>query len=191
MHRRRLSKVWRACAAGLCGLLALVGAPAGCPPEDYATLLPTTVEEIEFIRTNAALSASVKRERLAELGLGPLEINAILRDERLGNQLGGELRTAFDKITGGSLSTLTPDEVQVYGDEAADVDDALNLALTDVEAQAIVDTFRLNNLATVTQLGAFLDDPLNAALIPSDVPDGALQSLFIDFDPQRLVDRLP
>lgn len=173
-------------------LAALVssGPIAGCP-ENYATLLPTTVQEIEFIRTDSSLSASVKRERLADLGLGPSEINAILRDERLGNQFGGNLRTAFDKVTGGSLTTLTPDEVQVYGDEASDVDDALNLSLNDVQAQAMVDTFRLNSLATVTQLAAFLEDPVNAARIPANVPDGALRDLFINFDPQRLTDRLP
>ena len=118
-------------------------------------------------------------------------INALLTSERTANQYGGDLRSAYDKVKSERFNELTPDEVQLYGDEASDVDDGISFTLTDEQAQAIVDFFQDNSVATRNELIAFLDDPIKVAGISSEIPSDVLNDLFIDFDPDALLESLP
>ncbi len=161
----------------------------GCPPENYDQLAPATMRVIDRIRNDDDLSAPEKRAQLEALGLDPVVINALLKDERLANQYGGDLRTAYRKVTEPDLRKLTPDEVQVYADEASKVDNTVNLSLTDEQAQAIVDLLRREDLISSADVAEFMENPDNE--IPSVIPDGALRRLFVDFDPERLLPNLP
>ncbi len=169
--------------------LTLLGACV--PPEHFENAASATLQDIDPIRNDTKLTVQQKRGKLAALGLDPLTINALLQSERLGNQFGGDLRTAYNKITGGQMTALTADEVQIYGDEASalDANDQLNVTLTDEEAQAIVTFLITNNLDTRTALGAFVDNANN--IVPATIPDGVLKALFVDFDPTRLLPKLP
>ena len=171
------------------GVLLSVG---GCPPEIFTNMLPATLEEINDVRGDSSLSAQEKRTQLEALGVTPLTINALLSSERLGNQYGGDLETAYAKLIAPNLRALTPDEVQVFGDEATaavDDDTVLSVALTDAEALAITTFFDDNGLLTPAQLEAYLDDTANT--VPDTIPDDVLQGLFVDFDTDLLIPRLP
>jgi len=161
----------------------------GCPPEEYDQLAPATMRVIDRIRNDDDLSATEKRAQLEELGLDPVVINALLKEERVANQYGGDLRTAYQKVTEPDLRKLTPDEVQIYGDEASEVDNTINLELTDEQAQAIVDLLRREDLISSADVREFMENPDNE--VPSVIPDGALRKLFVDFDPELLLPRLP
>jgi hypothetical protein len=173
----------------LLGSLALFA--CGCPSENYPNLLPATGVELNRVLQNSQLTLQETRTELANLGVDPVTINGLLQADRLGNQFGGDLRTAYTKITQPDFMSLTPDEVQVWGDEASALDpnDSLEVTLTDAAAQAIVTLFRNEGLASATALENFLADPLSS--IPSAIPDGVLQSLFVDFDPENLLTKLP
>jgi hypothetical protein len=173
----------------LLGSLALL--VCGCPSENYPNQLPATGAEINRIVQNNQLTSQEARTELVALGVDPVTINGLLQAQRLANQFGGDLRTAYTKITKPEFTSLTPDEVQVWGDEASALDpnDSLSVTLTDAEAQAIVTLFRDEGLTSSTALKDFLADPLSS--VPSTIPDGVLQSLFVDFDPTRLLTKLP
>ena len=71
-------------------------------------------------------------------------------DTRTSNQGGGSMLSAMSKITAGNIGDLTADEIQIltdaygyYGESAA---------LSDEEAQAIVDWLDQNNVQTVGDL---------------------------------------
>ena len=168
-------------------LLPLLGGCIG----PLADSMPLTRADIDEITGDDTLTPQEQRAALAALGLSPAVINAILTDVRLGNQYGGDLRTAYEKIVNGHMDELTPDEVQIFGDEASDLDDTLDYTLEDDEAQAIVSFFVAQEIATKDDLLDFLDDPLSALSTPSDVPEGVLNDLFIDFDTDLLIDELP
>jgi len=163
---------------------------AGCEPT-LVDALPPTMKDIDPIVTDTSLSPQEKRQRLTELGLTPLVINALLRNERTGNQFGGDLRSAYEKVTAGRLDELTPDEVQIYGDEAESVASGQDFTLSDKQAQAVVDLFRQEGIKTPQDLADFLSDPVNAAGVPADLPQDTVLALFVDFDPSELVDVLP
>lgn len=173
----------------LMGALFLVLA-GGCDAP-VLDALPPTLEQVQSIRDDNDLSSQQKRTALEQLGLTPLVINGVLGSVRTGNQYGGDLRSAYDKVTGDQLNELTPDEVQIYGDAASDAEADLDVVLNDAEAQAIVDVFRDNEIASKDDLLDLLEDPVKAAMIPGDVPDGALNDLFVDFDPAALLESLP
>jgi len=162
---------------------------AGCPPEDYDAVAPATLAEIDLIRNDADLTVQEQRTQLEALGLSPLLVNALLQDQRLGNQYGGDLRTAYGKIVEPDLSGLTPDEIQIFGDEASALDDELEVALTDEEAQAMVIFFDQYHLSTPAELDTFLAE--SPGSVPGKIPDGVLQALFVDFDPSLLLPSLP
>ena len=125
-----------------------------------------------------------------DLGFDPIAINALLIDERLANQFGGDLRTAYTKVTGGRFDLLTPDEVQVFGDEASAVSTSgLDVAIKDDQAQAIVSFFQSNNIRTPTDLSNYLADPQN--VVPTAIPSNVLTPLFVDFDTSLLLPKLP
>jgi len=147
--------------------------------------------EVNRIVQNTGLTPTEMRTQLAALGLDPVTINGLLQAQRLGNQFGGDLRTAYTKITQPDFTSLTPDEVQAWGDAASNLDpnDTLSVTLTDAEAEAIVTVFRDEGLKSPAELTTFLDDPNSN--VPSVIPAGVLKSLFVDFDPKRLLTTLP
>lgn len=164
---------------------------SGCPPEDFARALPPSLEQIDEIRNDSVLTPNEKRVALEALGVPASTINALLRAERLGNQYGGDPRTAYVRVKAPHLTHLTPDEVQIYGDLASSVDDAdeLDVTLSDTEAQAIVTFLAANALDAPADLAAYLETPGNE--VPSTIPEGVLELLFVDFDPDLLVPLLP
>jgi hypothetical protein len=173
-----------------CSATVLIGLAAtlcGCPQSTYVDALPTTAEAVDRIRSDANLTAQEKREELRRLGLSDGTINAYLRSDRTGNQFGGDLRSALEKIRAGRFSDLTPDEVQIYGD-AAQVVDAGIQTIGDAQAEAIEEFFESEGLNTADNLRDFLNDP--GQEVPSSIPDGILQTLFVDFDPADVEDQL-
>ncbi len=175
-------------------LVLLIGLAtlSGCvPPPHFPDAASVTLQEINQITSNTNLTVQEQRTQLAALGLDSSTIDALLQSQRLGNQGGGDLRSAYDKITGGQMTTLTPDEVQIYGDSAttADTTGQLHVSLTDPEAQAIVDFFQAQNLNTRDQLSNYLKNANNP--VPDTIPAGVLNSLFVTFDPALLLPTLP
>lgn len=162
----------------------------GCP-EATRFDFPTEFVDVNRIVGDANLSPQEQRELLRLEGLSDSTINAFLRDERLGNQFGGDLTSAFNKITLDQFADLTPDEVQSYGDAATAVDSQVGATLNDANAQAIVNLFRAEDIDNADELAAFLAEPSNVINLPDTIPDGVLQDLFVDFDPERVRDRLP
>jgi len=173
--------------------LLVVTLPGGCPAENYENRAAATLDQINRIATNSSLSVQERRARLRNLGLSDSTINAFLRTERLGNQFGGDLRTAYTKLVESRFTELTPDEVQIFGDQAslADTTGQLSVRLNDDEAQAVVDFFRDNGLNSKDALKAWLDVTGNEP--PDTIPDAAdtLRGLFVDFDLSLLLPRLP
>lgn len=170
--------------------LVLLGAalPGGCPRENYADLAPTDLAAVNRI-INGDLEGNDRREALAELGLSPLMINAVLRSEGLLNQFGGTRRTAYEKVAGDRLLDLTPDEVQIYANSVNQIDTDIAYTLTDSQAQDIVTFFNDYGIRTRAALESFLDTP--GSEVPDTIPDGALRDLFVDFDPALLLPILP
>jgi hypothetical protein len=169
---------------------ALAALLAGCHAS-MVDALPPQSDAVDRIRNDSTLTPQQQRTELEKLGISPLVINALLISERTANQFGGDLRTAYDKVTGGQLGELTPDEVQIFGDEASVVDTTLSFSLADAEAQAIVTFFQDNGIATKSELLNLLDDPAQAVLISRVIPDNALRNLFVDFDTDLLIPVLP
>jgi hypothetical protein len=180
--RMRSVAVWTAVAG-----LALAGGCAVTEPSDLRGALGITLEEASRIVSNDDLSPQEKRDALAEFGLDPLIINAIMSSDRLANQFGGTLRTAFDKVTGGRLSEMTPDEVQIYADGVGSAGGE-SLNITDRAALLMTLIFVDNEINTIEELEAFLDNPVNE--VSSEIPSGALRSIFVDFDPEELRDQV-
>jgi hypothetical protein len=161
----------------------------GCPPENYPNALGTTLEEVNAIVSDTSLTPNEQRIQLEALGISPSTINVLLRDEDLGNQYGGDLRSAYSKVVNDRLTGLTPDEVQIYGQGASDVDDELNVDWDDAEAQAIVDFFAFYGLTSVAKLEAFLDSV--DTTVPNDVSEEDVRAVFVDFDAALLLPSLP
>lgn len=172
-------------------LIGLIGVLCtACNTEDFANGLPTTMLDVNRILDNTNLSAQQKRTQLEGLGISPSTVNALLQDERTGNQYGGDLRTAWTKVTGGRLRALTPDEVQIYGDAASAVSstDSLNVQFTDDEASDVTVFFKDFNITTTEELGAFLDSGGEPS---GSVAADTYRGLFVDFDPNTLITQLP
>lgn len=172
-------------AAGLAGF-----STGGCP-DATRNDFQTTVVEVDRIVADAVLTPQERREQLTEQGLSASAINAVLRDERLANQFGGTVTSAFIKVVDGFFQDLSPDEIQLYGDEATAVDAEVNAGLSDTQAQAVQTFFDENNIDNTAELAALLEDPVAAGEVPSAISDGVLTRLFVDFDPELLRTRLP
>lgn len=155
---------------------------AACGQQHFPAALGLSLEDMNEIRTDSSLSAQEKREQLREMGVGDVQINGILRGETFGNQFGGTLETAFAKVDGGSFASMTPDEVQLYSD-------AVSVNFSDAEAQATVGFFVTEPINNAEELTAFLDNPGNE-LDPAIV-ETELRTVFIDTDPDDLIDLLP
>jgi hypothetical protein len=169
------------------GSVVLLG---GCPPENYDGLADATLAQVSAIVADTSLRPYEQRDALAALGFSPVTINGLLTGVRLGNQFGGNLRTAYDKVTGEQLDTLTPDEVQIWGVTATNVGEDLDYdSLTDAQAQAMSDFLADNALSTPEKLEAYLDDETN--YVPAAIPDDSLRDLFVDFDPDLVIPEFP
>lgn len=160
----------------------------GCGTSGFPDAFDATLATAGDIVNDDALTPQQRRDRLAELGFTPDVINALMSGITNGNQFGGDLRSAFDKITTDQFAQLTPDEVQIWSDAIDDVGGE-SPSLTDSDAQAIVNLFVQVPINSADELSAFLDDPANE--VPSAIPDDALQQLFIEFDPNELISELP
>ncbi|MBU0638798.1 MAG: hypothetical protein KKB50_08035 [Planctomycetes bacterium] len=162
---------------------------SGCQPGHFDDALPTTFDVIDLIRSDTDLSVQQKREQFAELGLSPLMINVMLQDETFGNQYGGDEVSAWQKVSGERFTELTPDEIQIYADAAVRADENVSIDITDAEAQAIVDLFAEYEISSPDDLSDFIADPTTE--VPSSITEATLQELFIDFDPDKILDLLP
>ena len=165
-----------------CICLLVILALAGCGLRRFEHSPGTFLENVEDVRTDASLTPQEKRDSLRAMGLSDEIINGVLREERLGNQFGGDLRTAIDKVLDSQLASLTPDETQAYADatEAPQVSDA--------DAQQIVNLFEEVGLDSVTELEAFLDVP------NQDVPgvdEEVVRTIFIDTPITDVIAQLP
>jgi hypothetical protein len=174
-------------AVCLCTLVALT-LIGGCPPENFASLLPATQVEIDRIRDDDALTPQEAREQLRALGLADLTINALLQDRSLGNQFGGDLRSAYLKLTAPDFTELTPDEIQVFATRAPEVDEEVDVNVADDQAQAIVNFFNGFDIRSSEDLQAHLD---GGGSVPGAVDIDTVTTLFIDFDPELLLPLLP
>jgi len=168
-----------AAGASLFGLAWL----AGCGQTNFPDAVDSNLTAVDRIRNDATLEPQEKRDRLANLGFDEITINALLRDDRLANQFGGDLESALDKIIGGSYSTLTPDEVQAYGDATAVT------TFSDEAAQRIADLFLNQSINSADQLSEYLDDP--GRVLDPDIDETDLTEVFVDFDPDDALDALP
>lgn len=92
-------------------------------------------------------------------------------DARTSNQGGGSLLTAGTKIAASNISGLTADEIQILGDTASEFN-AQVPALSDEQADAISEFLVQNDINSVDDIQAIVDDP--GSLV---IPDG-LEELF-------------
>lgn len=92
-------------------------------------------------------------------------------DPRTSNQGGGSILSAGTKIAGGNISGLTPDEIQIIGDAATSVNEQVP-TLSDEQADAISEFLVANNINSVDDVQAVVDDP--GMLV---IPEG-LEELF-------------
>lgn len=165
------------------GVGAACWGSAGCGAVHFTSELPLDLPALNDIRTNDSLTPQEKRDALSALGIAPEIINALLIDERLANQFGGTLTTAYNKVVGDQLTALTPDEVQLYGDATAVT------TYEDAEAQAISDFFVQNGLLSTDDLSAYLDSP--TADLPSSIDEANLTGVFITTSTTTVRDQLP
>lgn len=167
------------------GVLATTAAllMGGCGAKSFSSELPANLDEIDAIRNDSTLSPQQKREALAELGIDPVTINGLLRDERLGNQFGGDLQSAFDKVTHDQLDQMTPDEIQAYGDATGVT------SYTDEEAARIAQFFQDEGIHSRDDLQSWLDDPQN--ILPDGIDEQNLRGVFVDTSPNDVIADLP
>ena len=180
----------RVAVNGIATFVCLLALSSGCN-FPLPNAWPATLTDVDAIRNDTDLTAQEKRAALEDLGFSPLAINGLLRTERLSNQYGGDLRTAYEKVVAEQFNKLTPDEVQIYADEASTVDTGFSYTLTDVQAQAIVDLFVGQEITSRVALSDLLDDPIRVAALSTDIPDGVLNDVFVEFDSSQLLDQLP
>lgn len=118
----------------------------------------------------------IKRGTLAVCALSMLSILTgciFPTDPRTSNQGGGNILTATGKIASGQLSSLTPDEIQILADTAAQANPQIpDIQLTDEQAQAASDFLKANNVNTVEDVQNLIEqaqqDP-NSIVIPDSV----------------------
>jgi hypothetical protein len=170
-------------------VLLMLAPLAGCSTVTVGAAVNSTIGDTNTIVQAGNLTAQEKRDLLTELGYTQVEINGLLRTDRIGNQFGGDLTSAYEKAAAGQLSTLTPDEVQIYADGASAADPDVGTSFDDNEARLIVDLFNEYDLNTGEELGEFFDD--SPELVPEGLDAEDLRTVFVDFDPDDLRDELP
>jgi hypothetical protein len=156
----------------------------GCGAVHFpAEVEAANLTDVNQIRNNANLTGQQKRDELSALGFDEVTINGLLRGDRTANQFGGTQNTAFDKVTGDVLLTLTPDEIQLYGDLTNAT------VFSDAQAQELSQLFIDNLIATVDELETWLtDNDIDSA---AGLTDENVQAVFIDTDPDTLIPNLP
>ena len=81
-------------------------------------------------------------------------------DPRISNQGGGTLISAGAKVIGGTMTTLTADEIQILGDEVASRSTRFNgIDISDEQAEAASDFLVANDLDTVAEIQALVANP--------------------------------
>jgi hypothetical protein len=161
--------------------LTTAAALAGCGVTDIPGAVDTPLETVTQIVADTGLTSQEKREELRDLGFSDVLINGLLDADRLGNQFGGDLESARDKVIAETIDTMTPDEIQAYGD-------AIGPQFTDPVAQILSDTFRDEALNSQDAIEAWLDDPVNE--LPSSVNVDDVRTVFVDSDPDDVIDDL-
>src|SRR5262245_56587908 len=86
------------------GILSILGL-VGCGADSVNGMLDTNTVAVEAIRSDVMLMLEEKRDEFVVLGISQLIINGLLRDQWLGNQYGGDLTSAFNKVVDGQFST--------------------------------------------------------------------------------------
>lgn len=165
----------------LAGAAALFA--AGCGQTNFPDALDTTLTDTNRIISDADLAPNEKRQQLAALGIPDLTINLLLRAERLANQFGGTLESAFNRVINDQFSQMTPDEIQLYGDATAET------TFSDQQAFDLSKFFVNNSLNSAQQLEDYLDTPGNE--FPSSLNADEVRAVFVDFDPNEVLDDLP
>lgn len=175
-------------SAAIGGAILALAYLTGCGVMTVPDAISANGDEVDRIRNNTSLSVQERRRQLGELGLSQLTINALLQSERLGNQFGGDLRSAHAKIAGGQFDQLTPDEIQFFVDAVRIEDPTITVQVTDANAQATRDLFVNQRVRNTDELSQYLSDPGNE--LPAGIPDGLLGPVFVDFDPDRVIDQI-
>lgn len=155
---------------------------AGCGQNFFPESLPLLSDVLDGIVNDGSLDPQEKRDKLAAYGIDDVTINTLLRDERLANQFGGDLTSAMDKVENSRFATLTPDEVQYFGD-ATDL-----TTYADAEALAITELFQDESINSSDDLQAFLDDP--ATELPTAIDETNLKEVFINASLDTIRDKL-
>ncbi len=101
---------------------------------------------------------------------------------------GGNIFTAAAKIAGGSMTSLTGTEVQILADTAeefaASQGEVIDLTLTDEQADVIVEFLVINEINTVQDLQAAIEQA-QANPDSIEIPEGAIELFSAGaFDPQ-------
>jgi hypothetical protein len=164
---------------------------AGCGQTEFDDALGVTLEQVDDIRASGALTPQEKRDALAAYGLSPVMINGLLQDERLANQFGGDLSSAYDKVVNHQLTEMTADEIQYYGD-ATDVttyDDEEALAILHFFADEGIDGVGEEGINSRKELEDYLDD--SATGLPPEIDETNLRGVFITTSLSYVRDKLP
>jgi len=105
-----------------------------------------------------------------------------LPGSRTNNQGGGTVASGYSKVTGGRLTALTPDEIQLLTDYAISQGLVENLeALTDDQAAAILQFLKDNNINSIEDFENL--DPNN--IVISDEVREAIEAMFgVNLDQQ-------
>lgn len=165
-------------AIGFAVALSLVG----CGQTNFDTDI-SNLDRVAEVRDNANLTGDEKRQELRDLGFDEVDINGLLRADRTANQFGGTAETGLNKVADGLLNTMTPDEIQLYGDLVGEA------TFSDAQAQELLDLFVLNAIATRDELKTFLED--NDIDSPAGLEVGEIQATFVDADPEDFIANLP
>jgi hypothetical protein len=162
-----------------------VGLLMGCGQTQFPNALDPTLEQVNSIRDSDSLDPQEKRDALAAFGIDPVTINGLLVDERLANQFGGDLSSAYQKVANNRMTELTPDEVQHYGD-ATDI-----TSYSDEEAQAIFEFLNEtgDGISSRDELRGFLDDP--TSVLPTEIDETVLRNVFVETGLSVVRDKLP
>jgi len=155
---------------------------AGCGQTWYPDALGLSQEDLSEISSSDSLGPQQMRDALAAYGIDDVTINGLLSSVRLANQNGGDLASAYEKVVSGQLSTMTPDEVQLYGDATA------LTTYTDIEAQVIVDYFEDNAIKTIEDLEELLRT--NADELPAIIDETNLRNVFNEASTTDVLNKL-
>lgn len=93
-------------------------------------------------------------------------------DERTQNQGGSDPIQATTKLLSDQLGTMNPDDVQVLADLTTQIGGTALPQVTDVQAQAVIDFMKANNINTIEDVQKKIDQAQtnpNSIVIPDDV----------------------